>query len=99
MPAFNQLVTNGLSHSYHLDDLTLFLGASGVIFHFYFIFDKIHLSKQNSPRWDAAFCRYSVCICLIKRTPGLYGLMEFLLRKYTKAKPSSGTKSYGIRTS
>ena len=33
-----------------------FLGASGVLFHFYFIFDEIHVNKQNSPRWDAAFC-------------------------------------------
>ena len=31
----NSLVTNGLSHPYHLDE---FLGASGVIFHLYFIF-------------------------------------------------------------
>ena len=33
-----------------------FLGASGVIFNFYLIFDEVFLSKQNSPRWDAAFC-------------------------------------------
>ena len=31
------------------------LGAAGAIFHFYFIFDKHHVSKQNSCRWDAAF--------------------------------------------
>ena len=97
MSAFNQLVTNELSHSYHLDDSTSFLGALGVIFHFYFIFDKIYLSKQNSPRRDAAFLPLFCLHMFIKRTPGLYGLMEFLLRKYTKAKPSSGT--YGIRTS
>ena len=35
----------------------LFLGASGVIFKFYSgIFHENSLSKQNSPRWDAAFC-------------------------------------------
>ena len=96
MPAFNQLVTNELSHSYHLDDSTFFRGSRSH-FLFYSIFDKIHLSKQNSPRRGAVLCRYSVCLRPIERTSGLYGLMEFLLRKYTKAKPSSGT--YGIRTS
>ena len=25
-------------------------------FHFYFIFDEYRVSKENSPRWDAAFC-------------------------------------------
>ena len=56
-----------------------FLGASGVFFFFFnFIqfFDEISVCKQNSPRWDAAFC-YSVCICPIKGTPGLY---EFKFR-------------------
>ena len=32
------------------------LGESGVKFHFVSFFDEIHFSKQNSPRWDAAFC-------------------------------------------
>ena len=27
-----------------------------MIFIFYLIFDEISLSKQNSPRWDAALC-------------------------------------------
>ena len=31
---FNQLVTNGLSHLYHLDESTFILGAAGVTFHF-----------------------------------------------------------------
>ena len=52
----NPLVANGLSHPYHLDESIFILGASGVIFHFYFIFDEIPVSKQNSPRWDAMFC-------------------------------------------
>ena len=30
-----------------------FLGASGVVFSF---FDENRVSKQNSPRWDAALC-------------------------------------------
>ena len=33
-----------------------FLGALGELFYFYFIFGKNDLSKQNGPRWDAAFC-------------------------------------------
>ena len=32
------------------------LGAPGAILIFYNIFDENFLSKQNSPRWDAAFC-------------------------------------------
>ena len=33
---FNQLVTNGLSHPYHLDKSTFILGAAGVTFYFAF---------------------------------------------------------------
>ena len=32
----NPLLTNGFSHLYHLDESISVLGASGVIFHFYF---------------------------------------------------------------
>ena len=35
-----------------------FLGTSAVFVHFYFIFDEIRESKQDSPRWDAAFSRF-----------------------------------------
>ena len=56
MKLFNPLVTNGISHPYDLDESTSILGASGVIFHFISFFDEIHVSKQNSPRWDATFC-------------------------------------------
>ena len=38
MFVFNPLVTNRRSHSYHLDESIFILGASGVIFHIYFIF-------------------------------------------------------------
>ena len=52
-----------------------FVGVSGVILNFIQFFDKSSLSKQNSPRWDAAFCGVSsgsiVCLCPIKGTPGL----------------------------
>ena len=33
-----------------------FKGTAGVIIHFNSFFDENHVSKQNSPRWDAAFC-------------------------------------------
>ena len=60
----NPHVTNGLSHPYHLDQSTFILGALGVIFHFFTLFDEIHVhvSKQNSPRWDAA--SYLGLLCL-----------------------------------
>ena len=48
----------GCSRRYHLDESTFifrgFLGASGVIFHFISFSGKNHISKQNSPRLDAA---------------------------------------------
>ena len=57
------LVTNGFSHPYYLDESTFFLGASWVIFHFYFIFNEHYVSKQNSSRWDARpMWGYSVCL-------------------------------------
>ena len=56
------------------------LGASGVIFHFYVIFDENHVSKQNSLRWGAAFCEVTsgaiLFACPVKWTPGLYGLKD-----------------------
>ena len=47
-------MTNGLSHPLWMSPL--FGGASGVFFIFISFFDENHVSKQNSPRWDAAFC-------------------------------------------
>ena len=47
----NPLVTNGLSHSYQLDESTyIFRGNRSSFFLFLFHFS----TKQNSPRWDAA---------------------------------------------
>ena len=34
----NPIVTNGLSYSYHLEESTFIIGASGVSFNFYFFF-------------------------------------------------------------
>ena len=76
-------MTNGVSHPYHLDKSIIILGAPGVII-FISFFDEIHVSKLNSPRWDAALCgvpyaaSYLGLFCLPvfhKKTPCLYGLM------------------------
>ena len=54
----NPHVTNGLSHPYHLDEYTFILrGFGDCFFIFISFFDENHVSKQNSPRWDAAFCQ------------------------------------------
>ena len=51
-----------------------------MIFIFNPFFNEISMSKQNSSRWDAAFCNVTsgvmlfAFICPIKRTPGLYEL-------------------------
>ena len=42
---------NGISHPYHLDEATFISRVIRSNFSF-----LIHESKQNSPRWDAAFC-------------------------------------------
>ena len=52
----NPYMTNGFSHHYHLDESTVIIRDIMSDFEFYSFFDEIPLSKQNSPRWDAAFC-------------------------------------------
>ena len=52
---FNTLVTNGISNPYHLGESNFTARAFKSIFSFYFISDEIHVSKQSSPIWDAAF--------------------------------------------
>ena len=51
-----------------------------IILNFIQFFDENSLSKQNSPRWDAAL-GYSVCLCPIKGTPGLNELIPLSLSK------------------
>ena len=68
MAYINPLVTNGLSHHYHLDESTFNFRGSRSVFSF---FVESHVSKQNSPRCDAA---YTVCLCPMKRTSGLFEL-------------------------
>ena len=61
---FNPLVTNGLSHPYHLDESTfIFRGIkSKISFLFHFLMKFVNA--------------YSVCPCPIKRMPGLYRLND-----------------------
>ena len=73
----------GFSHPYQMDESTFIFRD---IRNFFFIsfFVGYLFSKQNSPRWDATFCNvtsgatYSVCLCPIKRMPGLYGLISVI---------------------
>ena len=86
----NPHVTNGLSHPYHLDEPTFILGTSGVFFFIYISFiHKIHVSKHKNPHMGRPVSQrhiwgYSVYLCPIKRTPGLYELMMciFVFDKY-----------------
>ena len=56
MCEFNPYLTNGFSHHYHLGESTLiFRGVRSDFLNFIQFFDENSLSKQNSPRWDAAF--------------------------------------------
>ena len=63
--------------------------ASGVIFKFCLIVDENSLSKQNSPRWDAAFCGVTsgailFCMSLIRdaRLNHLKGEIFFRIRVF-----------------
>ena len=49
-------MTNGLSHPYHLDESTSMFRDVRRNLSFFSFFDEINVSKQNSPRWYAAFC-------------------------------------------
>ena len=75
-----QLVTNGLSHPNYLDEsIVIFRGIRSYFPFLFHFFDKIPLSKQNSLRWDAAYCGVTSGAILFKRTPGLYGLIDQFL--------------------
>ena len=45
---FNQLVTNGLSHPYHLEESIFILRVSGVTFYFYFAFYYIYIGSGTA---------------------------------------------------
>ena len=65
----NQFVTNGLSHPYTLDEFIFIFRGVRCKFIFISFFDEIHLSKQNSPRWDAAFCGVTSEAILVAYVP------------------------------
>ena len=53
----NTYLMNGFSHHYHLGESTfIFRGVRSDFYFFISFFEEISLCKQNSPRWDAAFC-------------------------------------------
>ena len=53
----NPLVKNGPSFSYHLDESTFtFRDIRNICFICISFFDEFSVSKQNRPRWEAAFC-------------------------------------------
>ena len=83
-PLINPFLTNGLSHHYCLGESTF--GFRCFRSDFYSVFDGISLCKQNSPRWDAAFCGITSGAILfayvpLKRTPGLNELIKLLMTR------------------
>ena len=56
MLSVNPNKPNGFSHPYQMVSPFSLFRAFGVIFLFISFFDEIHVSKQTSHRWDAAFC-------------------------------------------
>ena len=68
--SLNPLVTNGLYHPYHLDEPTLVFRGIRSSFSFLLNFsDANHKSKQNSLRWDAAFCGVTSGAILVACVP------------------------------
>ena len=47
---------NGFLHAFQLGEFILIFRGIRSNFSFFTFFDEIHVSKLNSPRWDAAFC-------------------------------------------
>ena len=67
---------NGLSHCYHLGESIVIIRAIRSDFEFIFpLFVEIPLSQQNSPILQHHIWGYIVCLCPIKRAPGLYELI------------------------
>ena len=54
--SLNPLVTNGLSHPYHLNGSPHFRGIGSNFSFFSSFFGENQVRKQNSPRRDATFC-------------------------------------------
>ena len=63
-------LTNGFAHHYHLDEsIFIFRGVRNDFYFFISFFDEISLCKQNSPRWDAAFCGVTSGAILFAHVP------------------------------
>ena len=63
-------LTNRFAHHYQLDESTFIFKGVRIDFYFFISFlDKIALCKQNSPRWDAAFCGVSSGAMLFAYVP------------------------------
>ena len=85
----NPLVTNGLSHLYHLDESTSIFRGIRSNFSFLFNFSiKIMSANRKAPDGTPILPRhilgYSVRLCPIKSMPGLYGLKP--CNYYTRCK-------------
>ena len=58
---------HGLAHHYHLGESTfIFRGIRSDFLFFISFFDEIPLSKQNSPKWEAAFCENKEAVQLCR---------------------------------
>ena len=58
LPYCDPLVTNAISHPYHLDEsISSLRGIRSILFSFLFHFSmKIMSANRIAPRWDSAFC-------------------------------------------
>ena len=86
----NQLVTNGLSQPYHLGESTFIIRGFGSIFSFVLHFSMKSCKLREKPQMGRRALRrliwgYSVCLCPIKRTPGLYGLTKWVYRRIPRS--------------
>ena len=75
----NPLVTNGLSHPYHLDESTSIFRTIRSDFSFLFLFSmKIISAQRIAPDGKQHFAVSHLglfCLPPIKRMPGVYGLI------------------------
>ena len=74
--SLNPYMTNGFSHYYHLGESTLIFRGFGCNFEslFHFSMKFLYASRiaaDGTPRLRCHIWGYSVCLCLIKGTPGL----------------------------
>ena len=80
--ALNPLVTNGLSHRYHLDEsIFIFRGIRSIVFFSFLFHFSMKIMSANriapddgTPRFAASYLGlFCLPISPIKRTSGLYG--------------------------